>query len=276
MHLQAVPSKSSQLPVRGPRTALSATTAEPIYSEAAKTRLHSASLTMEAADLEALRRIQARHAQVRSPCGALLAELSDRRASLADRTIAARLHGLWPCRRGLSTLARVADTLINELETEFGSDRFPCGAKRYFMSTILSAISSIDTQASHSVLIKHLRSLTNPDLRADVLEAMALEWQTFEFELMREFLSDESPEPILLSALYALRFPHSEPLPPSLFPHVIPLLQHRSASVRAYAVQVVVYFPDALPLLMKVESDVDNEVRTVAAEAIRNLRTDDE
>lgn len=214
--------------------------------------------------------VQERHPDRTSVCGALFAEITSTSASIDDRSRAADLYRFFSYKRGLRTFDKLASEFCTAIITKFNEpDDFPWGPERNFYGTLLFAIARIDSPESHSVLKGYLSSIESPHLRADVLEAMAFEENEFDAELVFRILEEETDEPILLSALYALLYRTPPIGADTLRQRISSFLKHDSGRVRSYTVQVLQFDSESLGAISKLADDPDSEVQRAVAEAIR-------
>ncbi len=214
-----------------------------------------------------------RHPGKSSLCGALLAEVGSSATSLDERTAAARLHGDRRCRRGLNVLDKVVWEAHASIEaTLCENDGFPVGAMRNLLGATLYAIASMDSPQSHAKGLEYLFTFSNPHLRSDVLEYMAFAEVTFDTQLMAHFLTSDTPEPMVLSALYALRLNPTAAGIAATRPVIAPLLGSPSACVRAYAVYALQYSSDNEDLVIRLVDDLDPDVRDAVTDVMTWFR----
>jgi hypothetical protein len=217
---------------------------------------------------EALDQIRGRHPHRTSACGALLSEIASADSDLEGPLRAALLYGYCSYKPGLKILDQVTREMSARVMAKFSSPgEFPWGKERSFFGALLYAISCIDNESSHSLLIEYLSCLQNPHLRADVVEAMSFEKRMFDVDLMMKHVVGQTEESILLSGLYAMKWHYFEFC--ELNSNLFPLLDHPLATVRSYTVEALANSQDNLEMIAKLSDDPDPEVRRAVADAVR-------
>lgn len=217
-----------------------------------------------------IREVQGRHPHRTSVCGALLSEVASSGADVDSRSMAARLLGSLLCKRGLKVLTRILQDLHRVIETdEIDGSGHLDKPERDFLRAILIAVARMESPSSHALLEDCLNTFRSAHLRSDVLEAMAFEGAMFDMSLVAPFVADDTPEPMLLSALYALYVsPVASENSPLLKRLVAPCLEHGSVNVRVFAVEALSHHRDNLDLISALRDDPDPGVREAVAEAL--------
>jgi hypothetical protein len=220
-----------------------------------------------------LESLKTRYANKHSECGRLLAHIrSD--DDLSQRSLSAHTFGLIGYRRGLKQLEHLTRKLCKELSRleEFGTP------ERSLLSSVVFAIARMDTEQSHAFLATLLSTSNDYRVRADVMEAMAFEKDTFDIELVVPFLSTEShtielmyAEP--MSALYAIMFHPSEARKRrGLATLIAPCLRHEIAHVRYFAAQALAYSRSNRRLIEQQQNDPDPHVLEAIRSALDSLQ----
>lgn len=151
---------------------------------------------------------------------------------------------------------------------DIGATESPAPEARYSGSALLAAIAQIDSFDSHGFLVAEFENQMNIHWRADVLEAMAFEPAMFDEAFVVRRLGPETPEPMLLSALYALTFHFTILNWDDVRNNVVPLLKNSSPHVRGYAVELLGYSTDFSTQIAALANDPDPHVRRYVAEPL--------
>jgi HEAT repeat protein len=172
------------------------------------------------------------------------------------------------CRRALGPLERLLPDLVAKVEAS--SDYWGGPPERYFLDSILYAIARVDSDRSHAVLARLLRESPSHLVRADVLEAMAFEKESFDVELVLPFASERAETPEILSAIYALLFhDYANRDPERARAVTLPLMTHPYRRVAAYAIEMLQTHKPNLDFILTFADDPDPSVRQSVQEAIR-------
>lgn len=225
----------------------------------------------EREELEHVAEIRRRHPSRSSNCGAVLAEIFGA-ASEDDRLRAISLMGsALRCQRGIGQLER----LIRNLERRFDDGTAGWEEDR-LITALFKCLGFIDTPRSHAVLERAARTANHPMVRANALEGMCFESETFDTNLVLSFLKEETSEPELLSALYALQWkPYLSKRRKDARRRIGALLAHPSHNVRLYAVETLggpMIQAENLDLIAPLVDDPSPAVRRMVEDMIANSR----
>ncbi len=215
-----------------------------------------------------LDRIRRKHPTRSTVCGLLLAEVRSSCDATDDQMYCIKTLRALRCRRGLRALEESAWSVANGIESEeCNEDTLPKEKDRYFFASILCAIGEIDSESSHSSLVKFYSSLRNTHLRAAVLIAMWREHSMFDIDFVVGVLEHEAREPLILSGLSTVTLQLYRFDSKIWWKAVVSHLSHPSAEVRMYAIRALATTggPKTRPEIAKLLDDVDPEVRKWAA-----------
>jgi HEAT repeat protein len=154
--------------------------------------------------------------------------------------------------------------VVNRIQSEEGGeDTLPKERDRYFFASILCVIADIDSESSHSSLLKFYSSVRNPHLKATVLSAMSVEHSMFDIHFVVDILEHEAREPIILSGLCAVMLQLYRFDSTIWWKAVVSHLTHPSAEVRACAIRALATTggPETRPEIARLLDDADAEVR---------------
>ncbi|MCE9558931.1 MAG: hypothetical protein K8R88_08260 [Armatimonadetes bacterium] len=208
-----------------------------------------------------------RHPSKKSDWGAVLAEI----VSGEEQARAAHVFFIQKYKRGLRQLEKIASQLIAEYPPNASRPRQSWG--RADLSGILFAIGHMDTPQSHAYLVSIVRRCEGEYLKGDCLTAMAWEKEQFDVDFVLQYLDDNQPRFVLLSAIYALdRTNLSRYLEPTRVAELMtPFLHHEDRMVRSYAINLLQWDPFHKELLSSLASDPDEFIRLEVADALRQI-----
>jgi hypothetical protein len=211
--------------------------------------------------------ILGRHPDKASACGAMLAEI----CSAEDRDQRQRaltMFGCLRCRRGLGRLEKLIAPLVARTPHV---DEYCVSDDMKELYKLLFAIGSMDTKASHAVLVHLIRHSDRPCVRAAAIEATAFESKWFDWDLVLPFLSPKSHQEEIHNALYAVWLQgYARHRPADARKRLRPLLKHPYHWVRYTAVYALADDPSNMRLILGMKNDPVDCVRDAVAEAVRN------
>jgi hypothetical protein len=158
--------------------------------------------------------------------------------------------------------------VANRIQSEDCSeDTLPKEQDCGLFGAILCAIADIDSESSHSSLLKFYSSVRNPHLKATVLSAMWVEHSMFDMHFVVDILEQEAREPIILSGLCAVMLQLYRFDSTIWWKAVVSHLTHPSAEVRACAIRAfgITGGPETRLEIARLLDDADPEVRKWAA-----------
>ena len=215
-----------------------------------------------------LDRIRRKHPTRSTVCGLLLAEVRSSCDATDDQMYCLKVLRALRCRRGLRALEESAWSVANRIQLEeCDENTLPKERDRIFLASILCAIGEIDSESSHSSLLKFYSSSRYTHLRAAVLFAMSREHAMFDIHFVVDILEQEAGEPIILSGLSTVTLQLYRFDSKIWWKAVVSHLSHPSAEVRACAIRALgtTGGPETRPEIAKLLDDVDPEVRKWAA-----------
>ena len=218
--------------------------------------------------LDFIDRMRRKHPTRSTVCGLLLAEVRSSCDATDDQMYCLNMLRALRCRRGLRALEESAWSVANRIQLEECDEHtLPKERDRIFFASILCAIGEIDSESSHSSLVKFYSSLRNTHLRAAVLIAMWREHSMFDIDFVVGVLEHEAREPLILSGLSTVTLQLYRFDSKIWWKAVVSHLAHPSAAVRMYAIRALATTggPETRSEIAKLLDDVDLEVRKWAA-----------
>ncbi len=218
--------------------------------------------------LDFIDRMRRKHPTRSTVCGLLLAEVRSSSEATDDQMYCLGMLRALRCHRGLRALEDSAWSVANRIQSEDCSDdTLPKEKDRNLFGGILCVIGDIDSESSHSSLLKFYSSVRNTHLKATVLIAMSVEHSMFDIHFVVDILEQEAREPIILSGLCALMLQLYRFDSTIWWKAVVSHLTHPSAEVRACAIRAFgpTGGPEARLEIARLLDDADPEVRKWAA-----------
>lgn len=218
--------------------------------------------------LDFIDRMRRKHPTKSTVCGLLLAEVRSSTEATDDQMYCLKMLRALRCRRGHRALEESAWSVVNRIQSEEGGeDTLPKERDRYFFASILCVIADIDSESSHSSLLKFYSSVRNTHLKATVLSAISVEHSMFDIHFIVNILEQEAREPTILSGLCAVMLQLYRFDSTIWWKAVVSHLTHPSAEVRACAIRAFgpTGGPETRLEIARLLDDADPEVRKWAA-----------
>ena len=218
--------------------------------------------------LDFIDRMRRKHPSRSTVCGLLLAEVRSSSEPTDDQMYCLQMLRALRCHRGLRALEDSAWSVANRIESEESDvDTLPNEKDRYLFGAILYAIADIDSESSHSSLLKFYSSVRNTHLKATVLIAMSVEHSMFDMHFVVDILEQEARVPIILRGLCAVMLQQYRFDSTIWWKAVVSHLTHPSAEVRACAIGAFgpTGGPETRLEIARLLDDTDPEVRKWAA-----------